>query len=151
LVELKDNLWRYRTVAITTNGSVKRDGRLVMGRGVALQAKLKFKKSDIDLKAGHTVREQGNNVHFLGVFYDKKGRQYRIYTFPVKYSWYEKADINLIKSSAHQLYELRHQFARIFIPRPGCGNVALKWEEVKPVLKEILGDDTKFVFVTKEA
>ncbi|MBE0427969.1 MAG: ADP-ribose-binding protein [Nitrospirae bacterium] len=150
MTELKDNIWNYRTVAITTNGSVKRDGRLVMGRGVALQAKLKFRKSGLDLKAGQMVREHGNNVHFLGVFHDKKGRQYGIYTFPVKHRWYEKADINLIKRSAKQLYGLRYQFSRIFIPRPGCGNGGLRWEELKPVLGEIFGDDTKFVFVTKE-
>jgi hypothetical protein len=50
LIELTENIWQYSgtaIIAITTNGSVARNGKAIIGRGVARQAaeatlKLKF-------------------------------------------------------------------------------------------------------------
>jgi hypothetical protein len=70
-------------------------------------------------------------------------------TFPVKHHWREKADLDLIERSARQLVELADRFGyqRLLIPRPGCGNGQLSYEEVRPVLKGILTGD-RFVIVS---
>ena len=64
----------------------------------------------------------------------------RIIAFPVKHHWAQKADLELIRKSAEQLVEISQYCERVLIPRPGCGNGQLNWEEVKPILEEILDD-----------
>ena len=100
-----------------------------MGRGVALQAANKF--SGLSRQLAALVRVKGNRVHVLE---ERKG--YRLITFPVKHSWEERADPDLISASAEQLLHLTevHKSCLFILPRPGCGNGQLDWEEVKPLL-----------------
>lgn len=135
MVEVKGNLWTYPADirVITTNGTVKKNGECVMGRGCALEAKKKYPA--IPILLGRHIKENGNHVGFI--FGSAEG----IYSFPVKHNWYDKADINLIKSSALELvFLLPNKELRVVMPRPGCGNGGLKWEDVKPILEPILDD-----------
>jgi len=129
------NIWNYTWVQhnaftlITTNGAVNSYGNLVMGRGIAKQAANKFPGLSRQLAA--LVRVKGNRVHVLE---ERKG--YRLITFPVKHSWDERADLDLISASAEQLLYLTgiHRNCLFILPRPGCGNGGLDWKEVKPLL-----------------
>ena len=69
-----------------------------------------------------------------------------ILSFPVKHNWFNNADISLIKRSAKELLDWSEPFRSIVLPRPGCGNGGLKWEDVKPVLEPIL--DGRFHVIT---
>lgn len=130
--EIFGDLWAYfqrpeTTVLITTNGTIKKTGRCVMGKGNARQARDKF--PGIDLELGKKILEHGNFPHPLlnGL----------IYSFPVKHQWFERADLALIVSSATILDRLARARAEHYIyvlPRPGCKNGQLLWEEVKPVI-----------------
>lgn len=141
--ELKKNLWDCGPViVITTNGYVRKDGGLVMGRGCALEAMRRFPA--IVYHLGHEIKTHGNHVHYL---YKYNG--YEIFSFPVKHNWWAKADIKLIERSASELFDkvVLMKIDRIYVPRPGCGFGTLNWEEVKPVLEKIWDD--RFIVVHK--
>lgn len=155
--EAVGDLWDFHDrgswIVITTNGTIKPNGALVMGRGVARQARNRF--LGIDILLGDVVRRRGNTPVAIS--------QYRIITFPTKHNWWEPADIRLIKTSAKALAHLwnpnrllgrirkAHEsagwFSDIYLPRPGCGNGGLLWEDVKPVIEPYF--DNRFVVVTE--
>lgn len=138
--EVRGNLWTYPTQirVITTNGFVKNDGTCVMGRGCAREARDMF--PGISNELGRLIRLHGNRpfaFHSIGVA-----------TMPVKHSWWEEADLDLIAKSARQLMDMADKFkwTDVLIPRPGCGNGRLSWSEVGPVLSDILDD--RFSIIT---
>jgi len=141
MLELTGNLWNYHAagipICITTNGFTRRDGACVMGRGIAKQAANKF--PNLPLAVGRLIQAYGMEVRFL--------HEYNLIVFPVKYVWSEPADLDLIELSAFQLLELvnEHGFSTVALPRPGCGNGQLKWEDVKPRLNTMLDDRFEIV------
>lgn len=141
MLELKTNLWTAPCtgICITTNGFVKPNGRAVMGRGCALEAKEKIK--DIDYFLGWRIKNYGNHVQPLCYFEGKT-----IYSFPVKHNWWETADIELIKRSCQELKREAVHNARILLPRPGCGNGHLRWEYVGPVIEALLPENVVVVY-----
>ena len=60
--ELKDN---YTYLALTTNGTLKKHKAAVMGRGIALQAKNKYR--GLENEIGIRVYSQGNVVQKLNI------------------------------------------------------------------------------------
>ena len=129
------NLWKANPKfirCITTNGDIKKNGELVMGRGIALEAKQKYPALP-KLIAEH-VKNNGNTVHYFD--------QYNIISFPTKIHWRDQSDITLIKHSCYQLNTLlNHLNKQAILPRPGCANGGLDWEkEVKPIISTILTD-----------
>ncbi len=139
--EVFGDLWEFDgIVAITTNGFIKRDRTCVMGRGCARQAAARF--SELPYKLASRISAQGNHVSYFP--------EYRLITFPVKHSWWGAADLNLIRRSARELLkiiEVKKINEAIYLPRPGCGNGRLRWEEVKTILSPILKSD-QFHIVT---
>ena len=124
---------------ITTNGALGTNYRAVMGKGIALEARMRY--HDIEAILGSLIKKYGNHVFHLG---------YNLISFPTKYHWKQDSDVVLIKRSAQELVILLRDnpAKRILLTRPGCGNGNLQWEAVKPVIQEILTDD-KFIIVTK--
>jgi hypothetical protein len=139
--EVFGNLWDFAgIVAITTNGFLKKDGSCVMGRGCAREAAARFPTLPFEL--GRKIRSEGNHVFYFP--------EYRLITFPVKQVWWEPADLDLIQQSARELLQTIEEFnikEVIYLPRPGCGNGKLKWEDVKKFLSPILKSD-QFHIVT---
>lgn len=138
MIEVVGNLWSYSADVrvITTNGTVKKNGECVMGRGCALEAKQRW--PDFPLYLGKQLRACGNVVLDCGRWPNDSAR---IYTFPVKHRWMETADIELITRSATSLAEQLGQMSgTIVMPRPGCGNGGLLWKDVKPVISLLLDD-----------
>lgn len=146
--EKKMDLWSGRADlrVITTNPITRgRDGAAVMGRGCAREATNRL--PGIEYEFGRLLKEHGNRV----VRFDTNWtwRDARIATFPVKLHWREEARIELIERSAHQLVRLADKFfyKNVLLPRPGCGNGRLRWQDVRAVLEEILDD--RFTVVHK--
>jgi len=130
--EVKGNLWTYPSDwrCITTNGFVKKNGECVMGRGCAKEARDKFPGFSKEL--GTRIKNEGNHVF---VFNDQK-----LFTFPVKHNWWEIAGLDLIKRSVTELgwyVGAGNPKDTFLMPRPGCGNGGLKWEDVKPLLQDL--------------
>jgi hypothetical protein len=140
--EIKGDIWvQYKKgswIVIPTNGFVKKNGEAVMGRGLAFQTKRRFFKLPEEL--GKRLKEYGNVVFTF--------HNYRIITFPVKDTWWEKAYLKLVEKSASALKEIfKYNFMDIptpvFLPRVGCGNGKLDWNDVKPILEKYL--DSRFI------
>jgi hypothetical protein len=132
------NLWDYHamghTIAVTTNGFINQRGQLVMGRGCAQEAASKF--PGIQTRLAKLVREGGNHVYYVP--------EYNIFSFPVKRYYWNDADIELIKRSCGELMaQLGNSRVRLplYMPRPGCGNGHLDWDEVYYDIKPLLSDD----------
>ncbi len=139
--EIHGNLWDALAdvIVITTNGATRKDGAAIMGRGIALQAKARY--PGIEHVLGRLIRENGNHVNLV------TGNYPNIISFPVKSHWRQKADLKLISQSAGELVRLIDQQASyglltIALPRPGCGNGKLRWEDVRSIIRPIL--DNRF-------
>jgi hypothetical protein len=140
MIEVKGNLWSYwnhdHIICITTNGTLKKNGSGVMGRGCAAEATKKVPK--IAEYLGKVITHFGNHVHHL---VDKPLPI--IVSFPVKHNWWERADLELIERSKKELLEFwknGYTHKKVVIPRPGCGNGGRRWEEVKPILEDLPDD-----------
>jgi hypothetical protein len=129
MLETVGDIWEYadrgETIVITTNGSLTRNGRAVLGRGVAKQAAARFPA--IADKLGRMLAEQGSHVFDLGC---------GIVSFPVEETAWSQPDLRIIARSAEELRLMtdRLGWKRIIVPRPGCGGGGLAWKDVEPLL-----------------
>jgi len=133
--EATGDLWQAKPQfirCITTNGVVKKNGELVMGRGNALQAKERYPQ--LPGLLGSYIKSSGNILYYI--------EELNIASFPVKYHWRDKADLKLIAQSCYLLNVLLDNLDKsAVLPRPGCANGRLDWErEVKPLLSQIISD-----------
>jgi len=142
--EVKGNLFDQKVdvVCVTTNGSLKADGRAVMGAGCAKQAAEMF--PELPLILGTKLQTFGNYLHYLKYYED---RGYTICSFPVKHFWQDQqADLKLIEASCKDLVESTMPDVKVALVRPGCGVGRRDWEtEVKPLLSKYLDD--RFIVV----
>ena len=138
--EVNGDLWDSNTdiIIITTNGATRKDGAAIMGRGVALQAKSRY--PGIELTFGGLIKENGNHVNLI------VGSNPKIVSFPVKHHWRERADLKLINQSAIELISIIDRLSLTYgsitvaLPRPGCGNGKLRWEDVRSIIRTVLDD-----------
>jgi hypothetical protein len=128
--EITGELWDFfgkplHVICITTNGFVKKDGTGVMGRGCANEAR--FRVPGIAKSLGNHIALHGNHVGFIGP---------DVLAFPVKHAWYEPADPKLIEQSVEELRReaVLTPHVTYVLPRPGCGNGRLSWDQVRPLL-----------------
>lgn len=144
--EIQGDIWDYHDkghwIVITTNGTVRKDGACVMGRGVAKEAVDRFQ--GFNYKLGNYLKDWPEVD--IGIFPEE-----RLITFPTKHNWWEKADLTLIDKSASKLARV-FGFAGIggnvvYLVRPGCSNGRLDWKDVKPILEKYLDD--RFIVVEK--
>ena len=133
MIEIKGNIWNTScsVICIPTNGFLKKNDEIVMGRGVALQAKQKY--NALPLILGNRIKEHGNTP-----FYLKCSTLHDLCSFPTKHNWWEKADIELIKKSVILAHEVIPEHLKVALPRPGCSNGKLDWKDVKKAIEPIL-------------
>lgn len=138
---IQANLWDCQGVlCITTNGYTKTNGDAVMGAGVAKQATQRI--PGVARNLGKKINTLGNRVARIAgpntsPYFDRD-----VVAFPVKHHWKEKADLDLIASSAEQLATMIDNYigdTLVFLPKPGCGNGGLNWSEVADTLEPYLG------------
>ena len=145
MLEQTGNIWNELGIAdaicFTTNGVVKSNGRLVMGAGIALQARDRF--PDLDLKLGKLVIQYGNRP--MRVI--KVGKT-SIVSFPTKDNFKFPSKLELIIKSAQFLFQMTDKFEwqKVVMPPPGCGLGKLNWQEVR---KELSFLDNRFIIYSK--
>jgi hypothetical protein len=133
MIEITGDIWHYwnqnEWVCVTTNGIVKNDGAAVMGAGVALQAAEQF--PGLPRQLAWKLKTFGNHVYaFL---------PYRVFTFPTKHDWKDPSKVELILQSCAELRQM--SAGKVYLPRPGCSNGGLDWNEVKPLMQAALPED----------
>ena len=134
MLETVGDIWGYgetAVIAITTNGSLTRNGRAIFGQGVARQAA--FRYPWLAERLGELLAKEGNHVFDLGS---------GMVTFPVEETPWSLPDLRLIARSAEELRILadRSGWRQIVVPRPGCGGGGLSWREVRPILAPFFDD-----------
>lgn len=134
------DLWEFDCTlrAIPTNGVVNpQTGRLVMGGGVALQARQLF--PTLDLELGRLVRAEGNIPFIL--------RKYQVLSFPTKHHFKHPSLLSLIDQSCRLVVELVEPEDVVAMPWPGCGLGGLTPSQVRPLLENVLDD--RFVLLSQ--
>jgi hypothetical protein len=131
MIEITGDVWEFykqpkSVICIPTNGDINCYGDAIMGRGVAAQAKLRC--NFIDTELGGCIIANGNIINWLD--------HGLVLSFPVKHHWNEKANFDLIQKSRDELKKIatfldEHKF---YLPRPGCGNGGLDYNDVRPLM-----------------
>lgn len=144
-------------ICVTTNGDIRKDGRAVMGAGIAREVRDRF--PGIDKILAQKLKARGNRVSYL-CDVPEFGIKARLLSFPTKNHWQDDSSLELIEASAR---ELAAQFRRaseyylqagerspiVIIPRPGCSNGRLDWKLVKSRIAPILAE-SNFWIITKD-
>lgn len=137
---VKGNIWDqlYKTdlICITTNSTIKNNGSLVMGRGIALEAKNRFK--DIDIYAGRIINHL--EIYGLKVFIYN---QQLVGLFQTKDNWKNNSSLKIIEYSCKKLCDFinnplyyRANF-RVDLPYPGINNGRLTKDKVYPIISKL--------------
>jgi hypothetical protein len=138
------NMWNAYKDAdlflITTNSFVKKDGRLVMGAGIAKQARDRY--TDLDLSMGQYVEDNGGHLGRYGLIVSNFWPLSRMGLFQVKYHWRDSADISLVEFSTNKLLQWikkhdKENVMRIHLNYPAIGNGGLTEEKVFPIISEL--------------
>lgn len=133
----------HDAVCITTNGIIKKDGRAVMGRGIAKEANTRYQ---LDAELAKHLKQMGNIPH---IFSKKGNHNCFLISFPTKEHWRDKSVPSLISQSARRLVQIcdEQQIERCYLTPPGCGCGGLDWSyDVAPILKDLLDDRFVIVF-----
>jgi len=141
--EAVGDIWKHAgkgIIVITTNGSLTRDGRAVLGRGVAKQAADNF--PGLAEKLGSLIMAQGNHVFDLGS---------SIVSFPVEETAWSLPDPHIISRSAQELVVLTDAagWRQVVVPRPDCGGGGLAWHDVRPLLEPWF--DGRFLIISYQS
>ena len=148
----RGNIWSYHPshyIVIPTNVGWRKNGKNVMGRGLARQAAERY--PELPRWYGRLCKGHGS---IIGIFHND------LIMFPVKplnesaphLSWKSKASLKLIEASVEKLAFLKTNYMDdrpVAIPMVGCGNGGLEMSEVRPILDKWLSDE-RFVLVLEE-
>jgi len=158
----KGNMWEVFAIAdlflITSNATVKQTGCLVMGRGIAREARDRFK--GLDYKLGKMIQElhcvEGRYGlllpepwdiplgSFLSPYEDEdqqnmERKRRKIGCFQTKYRYDQDASIALISFASRKLkqFALKNAEAQIHLNYPGIGNGNLEKSAVLFYLEDL--------------
>lgn len=141
------NIWTYdaKHLCIPTNGTIKRNGCGVMSKGVASEAQDYY--PGIDRLLGDSLRLRGNVFVLIATGVSGHLRGKYLYVFPTQRYWFERSDLDLIQQSAISLGVCAKQLPDDVwvLPRPGCGNSGLRWEDVRPIITPLLPDNVHVI------
>lgn len=141
------------SICITTNGITNFNGLAIMGAGTAGEAARRWPAVRVNL--GKALKAFGNFPYVIGMI-NKQGdfvnpsskaikeKDYKclIWSFPTKNDFRYNSIPALIERSALALVEHVNKFdlKKIMIPRPGCSNGGLQFDEVKKIIEPIFDD-----------
>ncbi len=151
------DIWDYEgnwDIVIPTNAGWRKDGRNIMGRGLARQAakELAVQSVDLPLVYGKYCQLGQPRVYLV---------EHHLILVPTKpliedaphLSWKQDADIRTVEDSLVWLFAHSNVFRkRVAVPLLGAGNGGLLVARVKNLMEAVLGNDTsgKFVGILKE-
>lgn len=125
-------------LVFTANSTVTKDGRLVMGAGIAKQVLERY--PGIDRFFGSVLQDNG----YAGGRYNLAAHYgHRVMALQTKIDWRNASDLNLVVESVSYLagFSLFRPTETIATVRPGCGLGNLDWDQVKPRIAPLLPDN----------
>lgn len=137
------NMWQMwgktDLFCITTNSTVTKDGRLVMGRGIAQEARDTIRGLDERLgrMVGYSYRPY--SLLILNDLVRERTLQEKFGAFQVKYSFSQPAETNIIAASAACLFLhiCKNPNIRVDLNFPGVGYGNLPVCEVWPIVSKL--------------
>ena len=130
-------------VVVPTNTSIRKDGRAVMGAGLAKDAAERF--PDLPQELATHINRWKERIYVNS----------SVICLPTKRDWRAPSKLDLIMQGCHELVEfvrlmtLLNYYRPIVLPKIGCGFGGLDWErQVRPVVDCIL-EDNRFVFIDR--
>lgn len=123
---------------ITTNSFLKKGSHaLVMGRGIARQAKERFPGLDIAL--GGQLQALCGNQGIYGLLVSPRWPTAKLGAFQVKRHYSQPASLELIRRSTAALctWCAEHPDAQVALNFPGIGNGRLHREAVLPIIAQL--------------
>lgn len=124
---------------ITTNSFLKKDGTLVMGKGIAKEAR--DRDPSIAVTLGNLILRKCGHLGKYGVII---GPMKKFGIFQVKYNFLEDANLDLIEFSATKLMSILnlpdYTGYTANLNYPGIGNGRLSRKEVTEVINKIFDD-----------
>ena len=122
---------------ITTNSTLKKNGALVMGRGIARQARDRF--SGLDLALGREITAVCGHLGHYHLLLSPRWPAAKLGAFQVKTHYARPESLALIRQSALALIARceEHPGAAVHVNYPGIGNGGLARPQVLPLLKPL--------------
>lgn len=119
---------------ITTNSTIKKNGALVMGAGIAKEARDMF--PGLDLTAGQRIKDKCGNLGLYYLLISDDWPNKKLGLFQVKTHYSNKADIEIIRESTWQLAQWATHFTdiQIHLNYPGIGNGGLSKSQIEPII-----------------
>lgn len=120
---------------LTTNPIVRKDGAVVMGRGIAKEAATRFPTLPYDFGKRLFLKRPGGRPWTVGEigYYDG----WCIGFFMVKDHWREPAKLEIIQESVNDLKASARGYTHVNLNFPGIGNGKLKREDVLPIIEQL--------------
>jgi hypothetical protein len=117
---------------VTANSFVKKDGRLVMGAGIAKEALTRF--PNIDRRFGQAIQFEDKHLGIYGLLVSLN--EEKLGLFQTKRSYKEDADLSIIQTSTDALIDWckHHPDAKVHLNFPGIGNGRLNPADVTPII-----------------
>lgn len=136
----KGNMWSVffdtDVFMITTNPIRRKDGAVVMGRGIALEAKNRYPTLPYDF--GIQLDTLHPEIDYFNTGFIGKYEETPIWWFMVKDHWASKARLDIIERSVLEVAHVwKWDNKRIDLNFPGIGNGGLSKEEVLPIISEL--------------
>ena len=158
--DIFDYVGKADCICVTTNGTIKSNGELVMGAGIAKQFYDRYQKFDIarvlanklykgtPLKTMHVVNPADNICYKAIDAKDNNGTY--VLSFPTKHHFMDKGDLDLIIKSAKRamVFADMYNLKSIILPSPGTGCGKLNEDDVYKELDKIL--DERFTIIKYE-
>ena len=135
------NMWTAYTAAdlflVSTNSTIRQDGALVMGRGIARQAKERFPGLDVAL--GRRIQVRCGNQGIYGLLVSPRWPTAKLGAFQVKRHYSQPTSLELIRRSTAALcaWCADHPGACVHLNFPGIGNGRLRREDVLPIIAQL--------------
>ena len=123
---------------ITTNSTLKKGTHaLVMGRGIARQARDRF--PGLDAALGKQILSTCGNQGQYGLLVSPRWPKARLGAFQVKRHYSQPASLELIRHSTTALctWCVEHPNTLVHLNFPGIGNGRLRREDVLPIIAQL--------------
>lgn len=122
---------------ITTNSTIRKDGALVMGRGIARQARDRF--SGLDEVLGKQILSLCGDQGQYGLLVSPRWPEAKLGAFQVKGHYSQPAGLELIRHSTGMLcaWCAAHPDEQVVVNYPGIGNGSLRRKSVLPIIAQL--------------